>query len=247
MTRFVLRGSVIPTRVFLVGYCLVALVLSGAPLTSAQRPIRPVGGGHAAAPIHPPVVARPVIPFPQRAPQRAPFARPQNIPSLRVIPGFHRPRFIRPPFFGFRPIFISPWWLNCGPFFSWNYGCNDLLLYSYEIESPPPPLIYENPPAPLYSYVPLDHALVHLYLQDGTMIAVTDYWFVDDQLHFIVSDEDASESEQVINVGELDLQKTIDVNTGRGFRMVRRDQPMDQYLRNHPDANAPPLQPPPKN
>jgi hypothetical protein len=41
----------------------------------------------------------------------------------------------------------------------------------------------------------------------------------------------------------LDLQKTVDSNTRRGFRFVLRDEPFEQYLRDHPDG-APPAVPP---
>jgi len=37
------------------------------------------------------------------------------------------------------------------------------------------------------------------------------------------------------------------MNTRRGFRVVRRDEPLQQYLRDHSDANAPLLEPPRMN
>jgi hypothetical protein len=43
------------------------------------------------------------------------------------------------------------------------------------------------------------------------------------------------------------VQKTIDVNTRRGFRVVMRDSPLEQYLRDHPDPMPPLLQPTQKN
>jgi hypothetical protein len=45
----------------------------------------------------------------------------------------------------------------------------------------------------------------------------------------------------------LDVQKTIDVNTRRGFRVVMRNEPMEQYLRDYPDLTPPLLQPSQKN
>ena len=50
----------------------------------------------------------------------------------------------------------------------------------------------------------------------------------------------------VIGFDELDLPTTIDVNTQRGFRFVLRNEPLEQYLRDHPDQ-APPLWSAPKN
>jgi hypothetical protein len=77
---------------------------------------------------------------------------------------------------------------------------------------------------------------------------VTDYWFVNNQVHFVTLEEGGAKSvERVIGLDELDVQKTVDVNTQRGFRVVMRDEPLEQYLRDHPDANAPLLQPQQKN
>jgi len=53
--------------------------------------------------------------------------------------------------------------------------------------------------------------------------------------------------EQMISFEDLDLQKTIDLNTRRGFRVVMRSQPIEQYLRDHPDLTPPLLQPAQKN
>jgi hypothetical protein len=77
---------------------------------------------------------------------------------------------------------------------------------------------------------------------------VNDYWFVDDQIHFAMLDESSRKSvEQVIAYDDLDVQKTIDVNSRRGFRVVMRGEPIEQYLRDHPDLTPPLLEPPQKN
>ena len=82
--------------------------------------------------------------------------------------------------------------------------------------------------------------LPQLYLKDGTMYSVTDYWLVDNQLHFTMIEEGGTKSvEHVIGFDELDLQTTIDVNTQRGFRFVLRNEPLEQYLRDHPDQTPP--------
>ena len=161
-------------------------------------------------------------------------------------PVFIRHRvFLRPPFF--RGVFFPAWWLNCGPAWVWEFGCGDWRLPDYGLENyvPPPPPIYEYPE---YVYYSGQRDVVLLFLKDGTVYSVTDYWFVNDNVHFTVPEEGGTESvEQVIGLDEMDLQKTIDVNTRRGFRLVRRDEPMEQYLRDHPDANPPLLEPPPKS
>jgi hypothetical protein len=77
---------------------------------------------------------------------------------------------------------------------------------------------------------------------------VTDYWLVDGQLHFTMIEEEGTRPvEHVISFDELDLQKTVDVNTWRGFRFVLRDQPIDQYLSDHPDVEPAPGWSPRKN
>jgi len=48
----------------------------------------------------------------------------------------------------------------------------------------------------------------------------------------------------VIGSEELDLQRTIDVNTRRGFRVVVRNEPIEEYLRDHPDLTPQLVQPP---
>lgn len=88
------------------------------------------------------------------------------------------------------------------------------------------------------------HELPQLYLKDGTAYSVTDYWLVNGQMHFTMVEESGTKTvEQVIDFDELDLQKTIDVNTQRGFHFMLRNQPAEQYLRDHPDV-GPPVGPP---
>jgi hypothetical protein len=149
------------------------------------------------------------------------------------------PIFHRAPFFRLQQTFYPYWWVNCGPAWVWGGSCGDWRPPEYV------PVnyvtIYESP---VYVYYGGDHELVELFLKDGTAYSVTDYWFVNEQVHFTSLEDDGTKPvEQVIGVDKLDLQKTIDVNTRRGFRVVRRDEPLEQYLRDHPDANAPLLEP----
>jgi len=84
-----------------------------------------------------------------------------------------------------------------------------------------------------------------LFLKDGTILFVNDYWVVDDQLHFtIIEDEGMQPAEHVVPFDELDLQKTIDVNTKRGFRFMLRNEPVELYLHDHPEG--PPSLPTPR-
>lgn len=79
--------------------------------------------------------------------------------------------------------------------------------------------------------------LVELFFKDGTVFNVTDYWLVDGQLHYMALDERGEKAvEHVAAFDTLDLQRTVDVNTERGFRFQLRGESMEQYLRNHPEV-----------
>jgi hypothetical protein len=76
-----------------------------------------------------------------------------------------------------------------------------------------------------------------LFLKDGTILNVTDYWLGDGQLHFTLLQENRTKpAEQVIPFDALDLQTTVDANTRRGFHFMLRNEPFEQYVRDHPDA-----------
>jgi len=144
--------------------------------------------------------------------------------------------------YGFGLGFNSLWWPTCGPFWDWGFNCFGLPFYGYE--SYVLPQAYEYP---VYQYSGEGRELPQLYLKDGTVYSVIDYWLVDGQIHFTMLDEGGTKSvEHVTGLDQLDLQKTIDVATQRGFRFMLRDEPVEQYLRDHPDP-TPPVAPLPKN
>ncbi len=244
--------------------CALACAWLQAPAAWAQH------GGHAgsahpgvgvhvggAARVVPPRVVPPRILIPP-AP-RVPISRPplifeqsagfnQHFGGLGQHPIFIHHRFFGPaPFFGFGQVLPPLWWLNCSALWSWEYGCVNAYFPEYRLENyvAPPLVIYQSP---VYVYYSGDHDLVLLFLKDGTAYAVVDYWFVGNQVHFITQEDGGAKIvEQAMGMDELDLQRTIDVNTRRGFRVVKRDEPLEQYLRDHPEANPPLLEPPPKN
>jgi hypothetical protein len=203
----------------------------------------PAGGAHVATGGH--VAAPPVVAPHGAAPanSHAPLSGPRA--SFQPRPIFiHRHVFIRPPFFRVRGGYPL-WWRNCGGCWAWGYSCGWLPRYGPIYENYVTPIPYE---VPVYVYGEPEHELVWLYSRDGTAYGVTDYWFVNNQVHFVTLEEGGAKSvEKVIGLDELDVQKTVDVNTQRGFRVVMRDEPLEQYLRDHPDANAPLLQPQQKN
>jgi hypothetical protein len=158
--------------------------------------------------------------------------------------------------------FNSFWGASCGPYWGWGYGCNSLPLYDYgfgngyapsnNVEGQPEnsesgPLMYENPPS-VFMYGDEQRDLAQLYLKDGTVYNVTDYWLVNSELHFTMFTPGTEQStEEVIDFDQLDLQKTIDVNTQRGFRFVLRNEPLDQYLQGTEQNQNPPVNAPPPN
>jgi hypothetical protein len=92
----------------------------------------------------------------------------------------------------------------------------------------------------MYVYGDEREDLPQLYLQDGTILNVTDYWLVDNLLHFkVIEDTGMKPVEHSIPFAELDLQKTVDVNTHRGFHFLLRNEPFEQYVREHPEGPPP--------
>lgn len=227
----------------------------------AQRPAMPVSHPPA-APIHvfaPPVYHAPVIPTPiMRAPiiYSPAYTLPRNaivhsagtIGTVIVHPPF-RPIRPRPPIifvysqpFLFNQAF-SPfnfcWWADCQQFWPWTYG-------SFTVSSPGPVnYVLQAAEAPVYVAGYEREDTPQLYLQDGTILNVTDYWVVDNQLHFtMVEGTGAEPVEQSIPFEELDMQKTIDANTRKGFRFVLRNEPFERYVHDHPEGPPPVAFPP---
>jgi hypothetical protein len=251
MALVVLRFSTL--RKILIIACVLACACFQTPIALAQR-VGHVGGGGRFVPggrVGAPRISTPHVVAPRLS--RAPGSRAMFLPPRVGFPGrppliFRHPFFIGAPFFrfGFWEPFYSSWWLNCGPIWSREYGCGDLFLSEYTFEHYlAPPLTYNTP---VYIYGRDDHPLVQLFLNDGSVYSVNDYWFVNDQIHFTMLDESGTKSvEQVIDFDDLDVRRTIDVNTRRGFRVVMRNEPMEQYLRDYPDLTPPLLQPPQRN
>jgi len=242
MTRSLFRASIL-RKIPHVAVCLLASAWVPTPAW-AQHGGHVGGGGHfnggarmgvphVFAPASHPTISRGPVGF---GTGRFLFRR-------RPIFIFSNPVFFGVPFFRFGVGFNSVWWPTCGPFWAWGFGCNNLAFYGSENYVTPQP--YESP---VYLYGGEERGLVALYLNDGTVYGAIDYWFVNGDIHFTMVGEGGDRAvEHVIPFDELDLQRTIDVNTRRGFRMVLRDEPWQQYLKDHPDLTPPDLRPPQKN
>src|SRR5579864_6561360 len=155
-----------------------------------------------------------------------------------------------PPIFRFVvfPVFPSPflssnlcWWATCDQFWTSAFLFNSSPVDGWNPANSSPPQASETT---LYFYGEETPNNPELLLKDGMTLYVTDYWLVDDQLHFMIAEEEGmTPEEQVIPFDELDLQKTVDVNAKRGFRFVLRNEPFEQYVRDHPEGPPPAISP----
>ena len=79
-----------------------------------------------------------------------------------------------------------------------------------------------------------------LVLKDGTTYSVTDYWRVDDQLHFITVEEGGTKSvPHSVPFEDLDVQRTTDRDAAQGFQFVIRDEPIEQWLEHRAQQHPP--------
>jgi hypothetical protein len=154
----------------------------------------------------------------------SPAPHPPVFRARPVVPIFLPPRFLR-----FRMPFNSfvigsglqgAWWPGCGLALGWSYNCGIM---------PVPPIYF-------YGLDSIHHP--RLALKDGTIYTVNDYWLVDNQLHFVTT-ENAKTVEHVIGFDQLDVQKTVDLDAQLGFRFVLRNEPLDQYIKDHPNFGSP--------
>lgn len=77
-------------------------------------------------------------------------------------------------------------------------------------------------PLPTYVFVgSASESHPQLVFKDGTTYTVTDYWRVDDQLHFITVEEGGTKTvPHTVPFGDLDVQRTTDTDAAGGFRFV---------------------------
>jgi len=134
--------------------------------------------------------------------------------------------------------YTSCWWATCGLLWNFQFGYNGLPFYEYAPEF----FAY-----PEYQYEEGRRDEPVLFLKDGTAYSVSDYWVVEDELHFTTMEQAGMKPVQhVVATDQVDWQQTIDVNTAKGFRVVLRNEPLNQYVRDHPNE-IPPAATAPKN
>ena len=108
--------------------------------------------------------------------------------------------------------------------------------FPYPVPDPVPYPVYNFiAPSPAYVFVgSASPSHPQLVFKDGTTYTVTDYWRVNDKLHFITIEEGATKSvPHAVPFGDLDVQRTTDANAAQGFRFVIRDEPIEQWLEHH--------------
>ncbi len=62
---------------------------------------------------------------------------------------------------------------------------------------------------------------VLLYMKDGTMYTASDYWLVEGKLHYVTS----YSTESVVDMDEVDLQRTVNENAKRGVTFTLKPNP----------------------
>jgi hypothetical protein len=115
----------------------------------------------------------------------------------------------------------------CDPFWGWSFGCGGFAFGNYYNDGYWPTLSYEGPAEPSYIPVPSDGNTTGeqdeavLYLKDGTVYLISDYWLADNNIHYVTSDG----AEHTIDLDQVDLQKSVDVNARRGVTFTLRPAP----------------------
>ena len=108
--------------------------------------------------------------------------------------------------------------------------------FAYPVADPVPyPVWNFIEPLPAFVFAgTISESHPQLVFKDGTTYTVTDYWRIDDQLHFITTEEGGTKSvPHIVPFGQLDMQRTIDADEARGFRFVERNEPIEQWLDHH--------------
>jgi hypothetical protein len=135
--------------------------------------------------------------------------------------------------------FVSP--CGFGGIFSldWGLGYGNGWYYPPAEEPPPPPenSTEDNPPpdyAPDYYFMPPpgeavaapaeNRPVVKLELTDGTIFDVFAYWVQNDRLYYVTT----YNIQTSIPLSDLDLQKTVDLNSKLGVTFTLSNKPPDQ-------------------
>jgi hypothetical protein len=194
-------------------------------MTPPRRMIISSGGIHHYGPVYEAPVPRPRFPV---------------FPVFPVFPGFGGVGFFG---FGF-PFGLNGGYLDgfgCDPF--WIFPCNADFYSGYDsyasqvsnpvdlnlgLQAPEEeevyPSLWASPPYGQGSSpeeIEAEKILTVLYLKDGSVYAVTDYWVADGKLHYNAS----YGGQNSIDIDLLDLQRTVNANAARGVPFTLNPAP----------------------
>jgi len=170
---------------------------------------------------------------------------------------------------GLGPGFGLGWGPTCGPYWGWGFGCNGLANYDYgygsnyvgppvsdwpssdygsQPETPPSvetgPFIYESQtPDQAQANIAAESFVTVLYLNDGSVYALDNYWVEGGMLHYASGDG----AENTVDIDQIDVQKTVDVNASRGVNFTLRPKQsgdVEPGAEPNAPAGAPGAQPP---
>ena len=109
--------------------------------------------------------------------------------------------------------------------------------FAYFVRDFTTPVPYEStvPFSPTYYFIGNESAShPRLVFKDHMTYTVEDYWRVDDQLHFVTSEEGGTKSvPHTVPFADLDVQATTDALATQGFKFRVRDEPIEQWLQHH--------------
>jgi hypothetical protein len=146
------------------------------------------------------------------------------------------------------PFWFDPWWGVPGPGYGY-YGYPDSSVYGYpdagyynpddnSSQQPPEDGQYEqgrydqapingnwitpNGPSPAAAANAANLAVpVLIYLKNGAVLTVRDYWMVDGELHYLLT----SGAQRTVNLELVDLPRTNNENAKSGVRFIFKSEP----------------------
>ena len=109
----------------------------------------------------------------------------------------------------------------CSPYWGWSADCLSAPFGSDFFEPWYGPVEPDYIPVPPDSSTAGDQDEVVLYLKDGTIFVISNYWLQDNKLHYLTSDG----RDNSVDMDDVDLQMTVNVNAKRGVTFTLRAAP----------------------
>ena len=138
----------------------------------------------------------------------------------------------------------DPWW--GWPGYAYGYPAGSISGYSYDGDysygAPPESYPYTDATAPVEQssvqpgVVTNTGAPILLYMKDGPVYSVRDYWISSGQLHFIL----LNGVESAVEMDRLDLQRTVNENAKSGLQFTLKPGP-NSWEPGHDPRSSPPI------